>query len=117
MTRYSAALVERAQGLFKELSQLEAQNVCIERNKRIQQVEREILKLTGAPSVSAAKVGVNAYFKATTPKVTKRRNPKKAKQDLEAKARRKKVKKKAVDPLPSLPPIKIVSGGLPGTHR
>ncbi|MFI5614680.1 hypothetical protein [Amycolatopsis sp. NPDC051903] len=116
VARYSIPLVQRVQGLIEELSQLKEQKISTARNTRIQQVEREILKLTGAPSVAAAKVSVNSYFKALTPKTTKV-GRRKAKRDLEAAAKRKKVKKEAVDPPTPPPAIRVVSGGLPGTRR
>jgi hypothetical protein len=114
---YDAKLIEQAKNLITELDRLHARNPSTERDKEIQCVESALLKLTGAPTVAAAKVGINAYLRAVAQKKPKRRNLKKVKAALEAQAKPKKVKKPVMDPVVTLPPVTVVRGGLPGTGR
>ncbi|GLY71333.1 hypothetical protein Atai01_79520 [Amycolatopsis taiwanensis] len=128
MARYTPAGAARAQELFAERDRLRAQPVATAHEAAIREVEASILRLTGAPTVEAARAGIRGFLKGKQ-KVKNRsrlRNTKRTKQVPQAdvpkqnKKKKKKNKKKAgsaVSRTSSLPRIKVVRGGLPGSGR
>lgn len=122
MARYTPEGAAQAQKLFKERDRLRAQPVTTAREAAVRKVETSILRLTGAPTVDAARVGISAFLRATqkVKEQAKSRSTKRKKKALQADSVGKQNKKRA-DPtlsrMSSLPRIKVVRGGLPESGR
>lgn len=113
---YTVKNARQVKALLGRLTNLQRQPSFKQDRQAIFRVEREILRLTGAPSVQAAQVGVDAFL-ATKVKIMKARasgKPGALAAALKPTRRARKSKRK---PVKLSGWIGIVPGGLPETRR